>query len=198
MKKYDQLKRIRSDSAATMKALQKEASKRRFLVGSHNAIRLKKSLAASERLDLDGRTLLTPKVHQAHAAKLAKRYDVLWKKIRIKALSGWSKIPKILRSEKPTDTEIAGHHLRFLTVVDSVTAVDAGAALKACAKLKEKLTTTAQSAKGIGCLGVIEVGLSAVWRYRHLSQARPWIPKHSGRFERSSHLEGKRRERSFD
>jgi hypothetical protein len=157
MKKSDQIKRLKADSINTMKALQKEASERRFLVGSHNAIRLKKSLAAAERLDLDGRTLLTPKVHQSHAEKLAKRYDALWKGIRTKAHNGWSKIPKAYRLSKPTDTEIAGQHFRFLTVVDSVTAVDAGAALKACTKLKEKLTTTASTAKGIGCLGVIEV-----------------------------------------
>lgn len=157
MKKSDQIKRFKSDSAATMKALQKEALKQRFLVGSHNAVRLKKSLAAVERLDLDGRTLLTPKVHQAHASKLTKRYESLWKAIRAKSLSSWTKIPKSYRPTKPTDTEIAGQHFRFLTIVDSVTAVDAGTALKACARLKQKLTTTASAAKGIGCLGVIEV-----------------------------------------
>lgn len=149
--------RLKSDSILTMNALKEDAIKRRFLVGSHNAIRLKKSLAAVERLDLDGRTLLTPKVHQAHASKLAKRYETLWKATRNKALSSWTKVPKNYRPAKPTDTEIAGQHFRFLTVVDSVTAVDAGAALKACSRLKHKLTTTASSTKGVGCLGVVEV-----------------------------------------
>lgn len=157
MNKSDQIKRLKADSAATMKALQMEASERRFLVGSHNAIRLRKSLAATERLDLDGRTLLTPKVHKAHAEKLAKRYEAIWKKLRSKDLSNWNRTPKAFRLSKPTDTEVAGKHFRFLTVVDSVTAVDAGVALQACAKLKEKLTTTASTTKGISCLGVIEV-----------------------------------------
>jgi len=157
MKTKEKIKQLKKDSAATLKALQKEALTRRFLVGSHNANRLKKSLAAAERLDLLGRTLLTPKTHQAHAKKLANRYDAIWKKIRTKAHSDWSKIPKTYRRSKPIDSEIAAQHFRFLTVVDSVCAIDSGSALKACSKLKEKLTTTASAAKGIGCLGVIEV-----------------------------------------
>lgn len=157
MNKSEQIQRLKADSISTMETLQKEALARRFLVGSHNGVRLKKSLAVIQRLDLDGRTLLTPEVHQAHAEKLSKRYEVVLQKLRFKSHNNWSKIPKPYRLEKPTDTEIAGNHLRFLTLVDSVTAVDASDAVKAAIKLKEKLTTTASSVKGIECLGVIEV-----------------------------------------
>lgn len=168
--KPEQIKRLKAGSLETLKALQDEASMRRFLIGSHNAIRLKKSLAVVSRLDLDGRTLLTSTVHQTHAERLTKRYEELWKKIREKSLDGWNKIPRSNRSKKPSDIEIAGHHLRFLTLVDSVTVVDADSALKACTRLKQKLTTTASDTKGIGCLGVIEVEVVSLELMRKFSK----------------------------
>ena len=157
MTKSEKIKRLKADSISTIKALQKEALDRRFLVGSHNRVRLRKSLAVIQRLDLDDRTLLNPEIHKKHAEKLSKRYEAILKKLRLNSHTSWSRIPRAYRQTKPTDTEIAGNHLRFLTLVDSVTGVDAKAAIKAAIKLKEKLTTTASSVKGIGCLGVIEV-----------------------------------------
>lgn len=154
-----QLKRLRADSALAMEAIRAESLKSRFLLGSHNGIKLKKSLSTVGRLDLVERTLLSPEVHKAHAKKLSDRFLKRWNNIREKARKDWLKLPRAIRSStvKLTDHEIASNHIRFLTVVDSVTAVDSGAALKAAIKLKEKLTTTAQSVRGLTCLGVIEI-----------------------------------------
>lgn len=142
-----------------MKALLDESLKSRFLIGSHNSIKLKRSLATVDRLDLVDRTLLTPAVHKVHANRLSDKLDLRWKKIRDKAKADWSRLPKQVRVEanKPTDNEIASNHLRFLTIVDSVTFLNVNDAIKASIKLKEKLITTAKACTGIACLGVIEV-----------------------------------------
>lgn len=153
------VKRLKADSAKVLGALQAEAKQRRFLIGSHNAIKLQKSLAAVGRLDLVGRTLLDPDVHKVHAERLNKRLQVRWEKIKAKADSDWKKLPRAARSQviRRSSQSIAADHLRFLTLVDSVTAVDAAAGLMAAKKLKEKLTTTLTSIRGISCLGALEV-----------------------------------------
>lgn len=155
----DETKRLKADSKVMMKALRVESLKSRFLLGSHNGIKLKKSLSTVKRLDLVDRTLLFSDVHKAHAKKLSGRFLNRWDKIREKASKDWLTLPKSTRANtvKLTDHEVAANHIRFLTVVDSVTAVDANAAFRAAIKLKEKLTTTAQSIKGLTCLGAIEV-----------------------------------------
>jgi hypothetical protein len=124
-----------------MKALQQEALAQKFLIGSHNAVRLRRSLAAGQRQDLIDRTLLTPEVHKVHAKRLSDRYLKQWTKKRDQATRNWQKLPPSLRmaNAKPTEHDIAAAQYRFLTVVDSVTAVDAGDALRAVIKLKEKL-----------------------------------------------------------
>jgi hypothetical protein len=172
MTKSDQIKRLKADSEATMKALLAESLKSRFLVGSHNAIKLKKSLATSGRMDLADRTLLTPTVHKAHAKRLSDRYQARWDKIRDKARADWSKLPRATRAltVKATDHEIAANRLRFLTLVDSVTAVDANAAIRAAIELKEKLITTASAIKGITCLGSIEIEVVSMSLMRELGR----------------------------
>jgi hypothetical protein len=119
-----------------------------------------------------GRTLLTPSVHKTHAERLGERYQVQWSKIRDKARADWSKLPRASKvlTVKATDHEIAANHLRFLTLVDSVTAVDANAAISAAIKLKEKLITTGQATRGITCLGAIEVEVVSMALMRELGQ----------------------------
>jgi hypothetical protein len=153
------IKWLKADSKATMKALLAESLKSRFLIGSHNAIKLKKSLATVGRLDLADRTLLTPSVHKIHADRLNDKFQSRWSKIRDKARSAWSKLPKQVRelTVKPTDSEIASSHIRFLTLVDSVTPLNVNDAVRASIKLREKLITTAKASPGISCLGAIEV-----------------------------------------
>jgi hypothetical protein len=150
---------LKADRKATMKALLGESLKSRFLIGSHNAIKLKKSLATVCRLDLADRTLLTPSVHKIHADRLNDKFQSRWAKIREKARSAWSKLPKEIRelTVKPTDSEIASNHIRFLTLVDSVTPLNVNDAVRASIKLREKLITTAKASPGISCLGAIEV-----------------------------------------
>ena len=172
MKQNEQIKRLKADSKLTMKALLSESLRSRFLIGSHNAVKLKKSLATVRRLDLAERTLLTPVVHKAHAKRLNERYQVRWDKIRDKAKADWSKLPKSIKSMtvKATDHEIAASHIRFLTLVDSVTAVDANAALRAATKFKQKLITTAEGVSGLTCLGAIEVEVVSMSLMRELGR----------------------------
>jgi hypothetical protein len=168
----EKLKWLKADSKATMKALLSESLRSRFLVGSHNSKKLKKSLSTAGRLDLADRTLLTPAVHKAHARRLSDRYQARWDTIRNKVRADWSKLPRATRAltVKATDHEIAANHIRFLTLVDSVTAVDANAGIRAAIKLKEKLITTASAIKGITCLGSIEIEVVSMSLMRELGQ----------------------------
>jgi hypothetical protein len=176
MNTKSQFQRLKDDSKLVMKALQQEALAQKFLIGSHNAVRLRRSLAAGQRQDLIDRTLLTPEVHKVHAKRLSDRYLKQWTKKRDQATRNWQKLPPSLRmaNAKPTEHDIAAAQYRFLTVVDSVTAVDAGDALRAVIKLKEKLTTTASSVRGIFVLGVLEVevvSMRLMREFRRLDQS---------------------------
>jgi len=166
------VKKLKADSKVVMTALQAEAKRQRFLIGSHNSVKLKKSLAAVGRLDLVGRTLLDPDVHQVHAARLNKRLQARWEKIKAKADSDWKMLPRSAKSQvvRRNSQEVAASHLRFLTLVDSVTAVDARAGLKAAKRLKEKLTTTLDSVSGLTCLGAIEVEVVSMKLMREIKK----------------------------
>ncbi|MFZ2738404.1 MAG: hypothetical protein WBI20_06560 [Burkholderiaceae bacterium] len=175
MKTKDQIKHLKADSKAVMKALLDESLKSRFLIGSHNAIKLKKSLATVGRMDLAERTLLTPSVHKSHAERLSKRFLTRWRNIREKARCDWSKLPRSTKALTviPTDHETAANQIRFLTLIHAVSAVDANAALHEAIKLKQKLITTAQACSGITCLGAIEievVSMSLMREFRRLDQ----------------------------
>lgn len=170
-----QIQRLKSDSKLVMAALEAEALAQKFLIGSHNAVRLRRALAAGGRLDLVDRTLLTPEIHKAHAKRLTDRYLRGWTKIQDKAVQGWKKLPLQIRRAtiQPTAEDIAAAQYRFLTVVDSVTAVDVGAGLKAAIKLKDKLITTASAVKGITLLGSLEVevvSMRLMREFRRLDQ----------------------------
>ncbi len=175
MNSKEKIKSLKADSKATMKALLAESLKSRFLIGSHNVIKLKKALAAVGRLDLVDRTLLAPALHKAHSDRLSDKFQLRWKKIRDKAKADWDKLPKGVKAltVKPTDTTIAANHIRFLTLVDSVTVISANDAIRASIKLKEKLITTAKNSAGIRLLGVIEVevvSMSLMREFRRLDK----------------------------
>jgi hypothetical protein len=175
MKVNPELKRLKNDSRLVMQALEREALAQKFLIGSHNAVRLRRALAAGGKLDLVGRTLLSPEVHKVHAKRLADRYLRRWSTIQDKAVEGWQKLPSQVRRAtiKPASDGVATAQYRFLTVVDSVTAVDAAAGLKAAIKLREKLITTASGVKGITLLGSLEVevvSMRLMREFRRLDQ----------------------------
>ena len=164
------IKWLKADSKRVMRALIEEALQSRFLHGSHNTLKLKKSLATVGRLDLVDRTLLSPSVHKIHAERLSNRFLAKWIKIRDKARTDLIKLHQRDRAEHstPTDNDIAGNAFRFLTIVDSVAAVDAKSAVSAAVKLKKNVTLIAQSIKGISCLGVIEVEVISMTEMRKL------------------------------
>lgn len=152
------LKRLREDSPRMAQAIRDEALKYRFLAGSHNAVKLRRSLALIGRLDLVEKTLLSPKVHKVHAARLTERYLKKWEKIKTTRLSKWSSLPPKIKKglKKPTNNDIASTHLRFFTLIHDVTTMDHQSALKSVKKMKVELLKALKATKGMWCLGVIE------------------------------------------
>ena len=141
-----------------IEAIREEALRYQFLVGSHNLVKLRRSLALVDRLELVDKTLLSPKIHKVHSSRLAERYIKKWKKIKTARLNKWSSLPPKIRKgvSKPTDNEIASSHLRFFTLIDSVTAIDHQSALKSAKKMKAELLKALKATKGMWCVGVIE------------------------------------------
>lgn len=150
--------KMKIESVAMMERIKAVRLFDRFILGSQSETRLKKSLAAVGRLDLLTTTLLTPAVHKTHTAKLSKSFLARWEKITAKQQSDWQQIPAALRrgTPAPTDVAIANNCLRFFTLIDSVTVVDAGAALAAAMRMKAQLIQAVEAVKGVHCLGAIE------------------------------------------
>ena len=150
---------LKAQSAGLLERLRVARQHDRFLLGSQTETRLRKSLASAGRLDLATTTLLTPAVHEAHAAKLTDRYLERWERIKTKQHEDWKKIPAALRrgTPPPSDAAIANNHLRFFTLIDSVTVVGAEAALHAAVRLKADLVHAVNAVTGIHCLGAVEV-----------------------------------------
>lgn len=149
---------LKAQSAGSLERLRVARQHDRFLLGSQTETRLRKSLASAGRLDLATTTLLTPAVHEAHAAKLTDRYLARWERIRSKQQQDWKKIPAALRrgTPPPSDVAIANDHFRFFTLIDSVTVVSADAALHAAVRLKAELVEAVNAVTGIHCLGAVE------------------------------------------
>lgn len=158
-------------SEKTLAAIKKIRQEYRFLIGSHVRLRLKKSLVSMGRQDLVDRTLLTPSVHSIHSERLATRFIAQWDKIREANNRAWLSIPAELRSGTPpiSDEHLADKHLRFMTLIDSVTPVDAQYALEAATLMKRELTSVIEQTKDIWFLGAIEVEVISLELMRKLS-----------------------------
>lgn len=139
-----------------------------FLLGSHNKVRLRTALSAVGRLDLAERTLLAPDVHQAHAEKLAGRFVAKWSTVKDKRLVDWASIPAGLRrgTPAPTPQAIASEHVRFLTLIDSVTLVDSASALQAAMRMRDGIKHAVSQCRGIWCLGAIEIEVVSMSKMR--------------------------------
>lgn len=152
-------RRLMEDSEITLRAMQHIALHSRFQKGSKTSVRLQKALARGGRLDLVDRTLLTGSVHADHAERLCNRYLARWRAIREEAATKWRRLPAEFREglKTPTEHEISAEHLRFLTLVHSVTPTDSTSALRDIVQLKEQLIAAVRAVKGLWCLGVLEV-----------------------------------------
>jgi hypothetical protein len=115
--KIERLRQIsKEESDRVFDALRKEALLSRFHFNTHNAIKLRKSLAVIDRLDLIDRTLLSRPIHSKHFNTLQKRLSIKWRKFAEQRIAEWGRIPISLRTriKKPTDNSLADSHLRFL------------------------------------------------------------------------------------
>jgi hypothetical protein len=172
--KAKQISDLKKQSALMLQRIRAARLSDRFLLGSQTETRLRKSLASVDRLDLLTSTLLCPAVHVAHAEKLGDRFIALWERVKAKSRTDWLKIPNDLRrgTAAPTDVEIANKHLRFFTLIDSVTVVDADAALQAALRMKAELAFAVANVPGTHCLGAIEaevISLPVMRRVRDLA-----------------------------
>lgn len=158
----DKIKRLKEDSAKAFETMQRAFLAERFVISTHARKRLRKALAVIGRLDLVDRTLLSKEVHQTHANKLADRFIDRFEQIKSARHAAAARTG----TKIPSDQQIANNHIRFCTILDSVTPVDAQQALSAVKKLKENLSAIVDATKGIWCLGAIEVEVISMAKMR--------------------------------
>lgn len=179
-------KQLKKSSLLALSVLREEATKRRFLLNSRNSKRLANSLGMFGRADLNERTLLSEGVHKDHAARLDKRLQRCWLKIRAKQKK---RLP--LFSEHELSHKIAGSHLRFLTLVDTLTAVNSRQAISAAVKLKADLSKVASSTKGLSVLGAIEIEVVSMKMMRKVGTSSTQFPSEKRKLDVCEILESK-------
>lgn len=153
------LDRFRAKSDADYAKVVDAISKNRFLIGMQTQTRLNKALASIDRRDLQTKTLLTKEVHVEHTQILSKCLNKQWRKIKDKALREWLTLEQDFQmgNPKPTDNVIAASHVRFITLLDSVTLLDSNAALQAANRMRNDFQSALNDINGIWCHGAIEV-----------------------------------------
>lgn len=147
-------KSLQAKSKVAESALKDTALKSKFLVGSHNSVRLKKSLRITKDLHLLSSTLLTPEIHTAHAKSLAKRFI--------------KRYETVLKSAKNKEQD-ASEKFKFLTLIDCVQVLNAEKAMASIRALKETLINCVKTTSGAWCLGAIEVEVISIDLMRKLS-----------------------------
>jgi len=161
----------RAESALTMERIRLDRQSHRFLLNSHNSVKLRKSLSTVGMLRLADVTLLTPQIHKKHADALADKLIKQWRKVRDISRERWAAIPlKLRRGMTLSDSDIAASQIRFFTLVDSVTVVDAASALLAANKLKANIEECVANTRGLWCLGGIEAEVISLKKMREIKQ----------------------------
>lgn len=115
-------------------------------VGTHNRVRLNGALRLGGRSDLIDRTLLSPSVHKSHHELLFEKYLARLEKIKSQATM-----------QGIAAEALARKRLRFLTLVHSVELLDVSSTIASAEIMRKKLLKALKKAKGIWCLGTIEV-----------------------------------------
>ena len=63
-------KKMKKNSQVTVEGIRKELMSSRFIIQSHNKIKLRKSLSLTNDLHLLDKTLLDPQIHKIHSKSL--------------------------------------------------------------------------------------------------------------------------------
>ena len=130
-------KRMNRSSQLTAEAIRKELLESRFIIQSHNKVKLEKSLSLTNDSYLVDKTLLTPSIHKVHSKSLFERYI------------------------KHSNTDKHKKY-KFLTLLDSVEILDEKRILNSIEQMKYELHKVISESKAIWCLGSIEVEIVSI------------------------------------
>jgi len=137
---------VKKSLGKTREILIEEYKKSSFQLGSHNKVKLNKSLAAIRLYDLQETTLLTPEIHAIHSLNLADKYIA-----KLDSLVNAEKKP-YLKNYKSQKSKF-----RFLTLLNTMELMDVNKTLNVIDKFKSDLTSAVEESRGIWCLGAIEI-----------------------------------------
>lgn len=172
----EQLRALKAKGEIEKQRLVEVATKlHRFEVCDKHERRLEQSLRRTGKSHLKDKTLISHSLHRQHSKRLAEQLIKRWKKIKRDFTMRMSKriqINEQLKRELKIQTEtkkiisseheIAGKHIRFLTLIDSVCVVDAYEALILAVGMRNELIDVITATNGISCLGVIEASIVAI------------------------------------
>jgi hypothetical protein len=139
----EDLRKAGSKSLALMQAaVAEEVLAERFSINTRNEKKLRRSLAASDLLELAECTLLTLEIHKKHAQALETRLVNQARRL----------LPATAKS-----IDGAQDRFRFVTLLDSLQLVDTSKILVACDQMRQDIHAAVADTTGIWMLGVIEV-----------------------------------------
>lgn len=165
----DAIRRLKAESVKAAIDIARAFEAERFLINTPADKRLASSLSLIDRSDLVDRTLLSAKVHRSHSERLSKRYVAVFNKLMARADG------RALRSgvKAPSEHQVAGSHLRFVTIIDSVSIVDASVAVGIASALKTRISDIVKATPGIWCLGALEVEVVSMEKMRGVRDRDP-------------------------
>ena len=158
---------LKKSSKNVVRTIREARLQHRFNIGSHNNKNLTKSLAVSKKLHLLENSLLNQNVHKIHSNNLNVRFQKRWSKLKSK-----------YRYESQ-----AKEHLRFFTLIDSVSSLNAKSALKHVIKLKEQLRNTTRCITGLWMCGAVEcevINLQLMRKYAKAGNANNLVTTEDG------------------
>ena len=154
----------------------------KFKVGDKHTYRLNKSLQMSDIADLEDITLLNRSVHTEHTRRLNNlfihEYNVTRKKVVAKAVRAAKSHLKI---KIPTDDDV-NKNIKLLTIIHSVTAVNAEDALLECIKLKDEIRLIVEKSR-VRVIGSIEASVEPVNKKQQQQDLKLKIDNKSFKFQ---------------
>ena len=138
-------KKMKKNSQVTVEGIRKELMSSRFIIQSHNKIKLRKSLSLTNDLHLLDKTLLDPQIHKIHSKSLYER----------------------LIKHKDTKSKKI---YKFLTLLHSVEILNEQRIMNSIEEMRFQIHKVVSESKSIWCLGSIEVEVVSLGMMRKIRE----------------------------
>ena len=173
----EELRAMRNNKANNFELLKKSFLKETtFGIKDKKEERVIKALRISGQQNIAKTILLNDEVHKIHAVKLTRLFEKKFaaikkiatnKNYKRKKINAELCIKKKIKFDEKTITE---EHIRFITIIDSVSAINADEALVKTKVMLEELNILIKQHKGINVVGCAEASIEPIKKMMELSR----------------------------